>query len=386
MKKTILLIFILANLLRVSSQDFRLTEKQWFAIEISDIDGGNSIEFPKDRINFPFTTLNFTLSGLTNSNNYLVREYCEKGFVAHVNYNDSNTSFDFIDFTPINVTDNCNSDDVEMQNFMSLYIDFFNEFSFDTFNYFIMDVYGVDNLIIENSNGKRVWFTENPTEFIPEELAQKWYLHKTIINNVETIAPNGLQYGFTNIELNISNYFYENIANHILDLNQTFNTTSCYLTNALIDLDTVNQEFYLYDLAGTLDACGNSVSQNFSNQYMNLFWNNLPGPFVYEINDLNNLVITNAIGNKAIYGQFALSVANNTFTDDFLIYPNPVKDVLNIDKDKVISVAFYNEIGQLIGSYNDSIIDVSSFNKGVYFVKFTLKSGLIKTQKVIKTD
>lgn len=388
MKKVIIFTILSFSVSLIFSQNIRLTEKQWFVVEIGDTGGGNTIEIPKNRMYFPFTTLNFSHSGFIYSSNYLTKENCEKGFTAHINYdgNDLNASLNFNDITLINMVDNCTFDDVEMQNFMDLYVSFFNDFSSDTFNYFIMDVYGVDNLIIENTNGRRIWFTENPTDFTPTELTQKWYLHKTIINGIESIAPNGLQNGFANIELNIRNYYYENLENHLLDINQTFSTNSCHLTNALIDFDMANQEFYLYDLNATTESCDNSISQNFSDQYMNLFWSNLPGPFIYEINESNNLVITNVIGNKAIYGQFTLSVAENRLIDKVLLYPNPVKDFLNIGNEKIKEVKIYSEIGQLLGSFSISVIDLSSYNKGVYFIKLIFNSDYVKIKRIIKVE
>ena len=75
---------------------------------------------------------------------------------------------------------------------------------------------------------------------------------------------------------------------------------------------------------------------------------------------------------------------NNTVS----VYPNPVKDILNISSKELISnVQVYNVSGQqiLIEKAINTItkIDLSSLSSGVYFVK-TSSSNASKTIKVIK--
>jgi len=384
---TLLLTFILFSLF-CTSQNTRLTEKKWFVIEIADIGGGNAVELPKNYTNFPFASLNLynSVSGLASSNNYISKNNCEKGFVAHINYNNNNIngSFSFIDFNTIENVGNCNSNDDSMQNFMNLYIAFFENYSTDTFNYHIQDVYGVDNLIIENSNGRRIWLTENPFNWVPNDITQKWYLHKTIINGVETAAPNNLQNGFTTIELDILNYYNENVSGHLVNINQIFNSDACFGMSAIFDFNYTTQQFYLYDYTATLSECGNPISNNFSNQYMNFFLNHLPGAFSYEINN-DNLIITNTTNDKAIYGRNVLSYDDNV-TFEPKIYPNPTSDYLYIDliNDKIDTITIFSVLGQRIKSSNTSIIDFSSLTNGVYIVNITTDKGNNYIKKITK--
>lgn len=88
-----------------------------------------------------------------------------------------------------------------------------------------------------------------------------------------------------------------------------------------------------------------------------------------------------------------ISVQTNLATADLdlknvVLYPNPVKDMLNISLDKNITVvALYNVVGQEVltkfFNSNDVAFDLSSLTSGTYFAK-VYADGLMKTMKVIK--
>ena len=80
-----------------------------------------------------------------------------------------------------------------------------------------------------------------------------------------------------------------------------------------------------------------------------------------------------------------LSVQENT-TTLFSLYPNPVKNLLNIKCARPISaIAVYNNIGQLLLSSSEkNQMDVSSLRAGIYFVKITDGNGNTETKKIIK--
>jgi hypothetical protein len=67
------------------------------------------------------------------------------------------------------------------------------------------------------------------------------------------------------------------------------------------------------------------------------------------------------------------------------IYPNPVKDVLNIQSyDKVERIQVYDTMGKLIlTSRNESIIDLKSLNTGIYLLKVQA-TGKNFVQQIIK--
>ncbi len=80
---------------------------------------------------------------------------------------------------------------------------------------------------------------------------------------------------------------------------------------------------------------------------------------------------------------------SNTLTNDVSIYPNPMKDQLNINSESEIkSIEIYNIMGQLVKNIStnslEKVIDMSSFAAGNYFVSVKLANGLISTQKIVK--
>ncbi|WP_394758254.1 T9SS type A sorting domain-containing protein [Flavobacterium sp.] len=75
--------------------------------------------------------------------------------------------------------------------------------------------------------------------------------------------------------------------------------------------------------------------------------------------------------------------------DDLSIYPNPVKNTLNISNGKSIeSIIIYNLLGQIVLNKKvDSInteIDMSHLNSGTYLAKIITNAGTMKTVNVVK--
>ncbi|MES2813103.1 MAG: T9SS type A sorting domain-containing protein [Bacteroidota bacterium] len=87
----------------------------------------------------------------------------------------------------------------------------------------------------------------------------------------------------------------------------------------------------------------------------------------------------------------ALSVQDFSFSNYFNLYPNPVSDVLNINKKESIeisSIQIYNVLGQLMmvvpNAKNASTIDVSNLSSGNYFVKINSDKGTSNTRFIKK--
>jgi trimeric autotransporter adhesin len=134
---------------------------------------------------------------------------------------------------------------------------------------------------------------------------------------------------------------------------------------------------------------------------------NITGGTTTSTANQNTVQITVPTTGVYYFGFNAFSAANQfyLFVDDIAVteqlsnasfdsnkvsvYPNPVKDVLNIEVSTTISeVIIYNLLGQQIMTKvvnaNESSIDVSSLNSGTYLVKVIATEGSTKTVKVIK--
>ena len=86
--------------------------------------------------------------------------------------------------------------------------------------------------------------------------------------------------------------------------------------------------------------------------------------------------------------QYALGVVEKNIYRDFILYPNPVTNTLNIqnlDTKTIEKVSIYNLIGQLVKTTEGSqkAIDVSDLSNGTYLVKVQTNEGIID-RKIIK--
>jgi hypothetical protein len=82
---------------------------------------------------------------------------------------------------------------------------------------------------------------------------------------------------------------------------------------------------------------------------------------------------------------------NDITLDKFSIYPNPVVDKLHIESKNIFeikAVKIYTILGELVFSHKykkeKNLIDLSSLNNGIYFMKIETKDGYLN-KKIIKT-
>lgn len=73
---------------------------------------------------------------------------------------------------------------------------------------------------------------------------------------------------------------------------------------------------------------------------------------------------------------------------DFVYYPNPVKDILQLKSSHSIeSAEVFNLAGQLVerfSNWTDKKLNMSGIKAGVYWVKTKLERGKVETFKVVK--
>ncbi len=393
--KRILLYILFVFMATSFAQNPKLSEKTWFVESLSI--AGAPITIPYDSYSFPYTSINFLIGSnsslITTSNKSMVSN-CSIGFTAHATYTNQgnvNTSFQFTDITPFNTTTNCQTTDNAMIGFMQSYQNFFLDGASGVFSYSILDVYGIDHLIIEKDNGDVIWFTEIINPVVMNDLfANNWTLSKLVIDGTDYITPDFSSQGIDNISLQVYNYYAENIATgeHRIDIEQTFSLSACDYLTGMIDVYPNDNQFFIYDYVMTLGSCGMSELTAFSNQYLNFYVNNLPGAFSYNIqtnNGVQELTVTNTLGNQAVYNRSVLSVDENNF-EAISLYPNPVKDVLHITSDANLQHSIFNVLGQKIVSFTQNEFDVSSLENGMYILQSKDKNNTIKTHKFIKTN
>ncbi|MGV7106445.1 DUF7619 domain-containing protein [Flavobacterium sp. U410] len=119
------------------------------------------------------------------------------------------------------------------------------------------------------------------------------------------------------------------------------------------------------------------------------------GYVAFKIKTLPTLTVGETFSNEAnIYFDYNFPITTNNyvttiqalsnpsfeFEKEFVLYPNPVKDILNIsgkNQAEIKSVEIYNIIGQLVIAVSNSTgkIDISNLENGTYFIKVNSEKG-----------
>lgn len=91
------------------------------------------------------------------------------------------------------------------------------------------------------------------------------------------------------------------------------------------------------------------------------------------------------IGGKSSLAYCIVTVISKDLEGDVLIYPNPVKDILNfVSNNKIKQISLYSSLGQLMfqtENIDDPEIDLSDLDTGIFFIKFidTEDNVIVKT-------
>ena len=69
-----------------------------------------------------------------------------------------------------------------------------------------------------------------------------------------------------------------------------------------------------------------------------------------------------------------------------MVYPNPAKDVLNINAEAMTRVSIMNTLGQTVYDKavdtDDVVLDMTQFESGVYMLRITTENG-VATQRIM---
>ncbi len=376
MKKIIVTLTLLCFCITGFSQSPDLQNKTWFVQSI--FQNGVTTNIPNDPVDFPYVKMFFSSieSGFIHSQS-LPFNQCQMGFTGHVSYTGSDT-FDFIDISTFQITDDCVS---YLIDFMNQYISFYNDYSTNTFTYTITtESNGSQTLVVSNSNGDEVTYTDTFFTPAPVELKNKtWYLQQLTVNNSNIPIPDNAELSPDELH---THFNYPTVLN--------FYTIVCDWLVGLQYFDETQSVFYLYEGATSLIDCNFSENNDFDTQYINNFYlNTYPGPYHYVYNSSGGnetLTVTNSNDDIAVYGTAVLSVADAKESKP-LLYPNPVSSILNITdtNNSIDKVTLYNLQGKLLNEWNTEIksIDMSKFPAGLYFIKLVTKAGVV-SKKIIK--
>ena len=111
---------------------------------------------------------------------------------------------------------------------------------------------------------------------------------------------------------------------------------------------------------------------------------NLPSKIFWSVKSID---ASKKYSDQSQEREFAVLGVADVKNTTVSIYPNPVKDVLNVKStSKIKSHKVYNLSGQIVNArlISDSMIDFSRLEKGIYVVEIQLENGKKLTQKIIK--
>lgn len=111
---------------------------------------------------------------------------------------------------------------------------------------------------------------------------------------------------------------------------------------------------------------------------------NLPSKIYWSVKSVD---AAKKYSNKSQEKELAVLGVADVKNTTISVYPNPVKDVLNVKStSKIKAYQVYNLAGQSANAplTSDSAIDFSRVEKGVYIVELQLENGKKTTQKVMK--
>lgn len=114
------------------------------------------------------------------------------------------------------------------------------------------------------------------------------------------------------------------------------------------------------------------------------------GEGLYKIKG-NNTVLVEGDGSFGAEAYHNLNIVKTVGVDEnvkqsYSIYPNPVKNTLNIKGEGMCQIMIYNSLGQIVKSVScdtdNMTIDVNTLNDGVYFINIINVNGEVSTNKV----
>jgi hypothetical protein len=80
-------------------------------------------------------------------------------------------------------------------------------------------------------------------------------------------------------------------------------------------------------------------------------------------------------------------IAINNSSSNINIYPNPAKDIINIESINASQIIILDGFGRIVKQVNNvsehQTINLKQYNKGIYFIKIVLKNLEVKTEKII---
>ncbi len=178
----------------------------------------------------------------------------------------------------------------------------------------------------------------------------------------------------------------DNQVGAVFDLAVSFLNSDPINFNALLTINgsfTIGDSYFNFDAVnGT--ATGNIVVQdtsaNFGSMTGSFDFCDMTPPATSPFIDINIGIV-----DPNITYCVGVGVAENEYQFLIDVHPNPTAGILNVISEKVVLVEIYNVLGENLITTNNLIIDLSTYDNGVYLILLKDEFGeLIRQEKIIK--
>lgn len=271
----------------------------------------------------------------------------------------------------------------------------------------MLNVYLVeDNILARNQLGgvptPTSWVHNNVLRFV---VTPEWGDHLEVSKEGDrfektftTIIPDT----YSDVNVNIDHFKIVAFVSRYdaTDVNncEVFNATQLFINDLLSTVELSAVSIYgLQDVEYKLEGAATYVTGEEATIKATATQNGVPLQFIYWADvegtelSIDNPYKFDVVENSTIYAYFGKpqTGVDSFYTSPVNVYPNPVKDILNIKGDyKLIEI--YNGVGCLVTSYELQFdgtditqINVSGWPDGVYIIKI-FSDGAISRHKIIK--
>lgn len=153
----------------------------------------------------------------------------------------------------------------------------------------------------------------------------------------------------------------------------------CVTFTGSVKVEDNSFKFIDNQFAITLNMCSGLTNEELIvlNKHIEFYQNNVQDLFEFQINNVeeeSDLIITNALGDKAFYSTIptgTASVEKQYLEKNIKVYPNPSTDKIFISFPESVDVKpikIFTLDMKEIGIYKDKTIDVSAFSTGMYII------------------
>jgi hypothetical protein len=206
-----------------------------------------------------------------------------------------------------------------------------------------------------------------------ELINNTWYLEKLVLSNQEYYFPNIPVAG--NLPKPEGKFMFYN--------NNSFLTRICNDFGGGISY--TESKITIFGASLTLGGCPSGYD-DYEGLYFGQFFggNTVDGFFptydylIENAGDYKRLTLTNPNGDTAIYNNIVLSAADFGKANDIKLFPNPAKDILNIETSlKIEKINVYDASGKVVKTFQSAgkTIDVFALKAGVYHLEIFTDKG-----------